>query len=73
MKHAQRESTEANRHFASAHTESAKVLDERTVLERLETDLGDYYRGDPIVGIANGVVIGAVLWVFLLAAVFIAL
>ena len=73
MRYAQRESIEENQRLDSAYTESAKVLGERMVLEHLETDLNNDDDRNRIVGIAYGLVFGAVLWLFLLTAVVIAL
>ncbi len=66
MRHARRESIEVNQRLESDYTESANVLDERMVLERLETDLDNDDDRKRIVGIAYGLVFGAVLWIVLL-------
>ncbi len=66
MRHPRRESTKVNQRLESAYTESAKVLDERMVLEQLETDLDNDDDRKRIVGIAYGLVFGAVLWIVLL-------
>lgn len=53
--------------------DAGETLDESEVLEHLEADLStdqDYRR---IVGIGNGVAIGAVLWILLIATVLLAL
>ena len=58
-------------HPLSAGT--GETLDEATVLEHLEGELAsdeDYRR---IVGIGNGVAIGALLWILLIAVVLIAI
>ncbi len=73
MRHARRESIEVNQRLESDYTESANVLDERMVLERLETDLDNDDDRKRIVGIAYGLVFGAVLWLFLLTVVVIAI
>ncbi len=73
MRHPRRESTKVNQRLESAYTESANVLDERMVLERLETDLDNDDDRKRIVGIAYGLVFGAVLWLFLLTVVVIAI
>ena len=73
MRHARRESIEVNQRLESDYTESANVLDERMVLERLETDLDNDDDRNRIVGIAYGLVFGAVLWLFLLTVVVIAI
>ena len=66
MRHPRRESTKVNQRLESAYTESAKSLDERMVLEQLETDLDNDDDRKRIVGIAYGLVFGAVLWIVLL-------
>ena len=66
MRHARRESIKVNQRLDSDYTESANVLDERMVLERLETDLDNDDDRKRIVGIAYGLVFGAVLWIVLL-------
>ncbi len=66
MRHPRRESTKVNQRLESAYSESAKVLDERMVLEQLETDLDNDDDRKRIVGIAYGLVFGAVLWIVLL-------
>ncbi len=66
MRHPRRESTKVNQRLESAYTESAKVLDERMVLEHLEADLDNDDDRKRIVGIAYGLVFGAVLWIVLL-------
>ena len=73
MRHARRESIKVNQRLDSDYTESANVLDERMVLERLETDLDNDDDRKRIVGIAYGLVLGAVLWLFLLTVVVIAI
>ncbi len=73
MRHPRRESTKVNQRLESDYTESANVLDERMVLERLETDLDNDDDRKRIVGIAYGLVFGAVLWLFLLTVVVIAI
>jgi len=58
---------------SSSSIDAGETLDESKVLEHLETDLSideDYRR---IVGIGNGVAIGAVLWSLLIATVLLAL
>ena len=66
MRHARRESIEVNQRLESDYTESANVLDERMVLERLETDLDNDDDRKRIVGIAYGLVLGAAPWIVLL-------
>ncbi len=66
MRHPRRESTKVYQRLESAYTESAKVLDERMVLEHLEADLDNDDDRKRIVGIAYGLVFGAVLWIVLL-------
>ena len=70
MRRARQESIQ-DQHPLRADT--GETLDESTVLEHLEADLAsdeDYRR---IVGIGNGVAIGALLWILLIAVVFIAI
>ncbi len=66
MRHPRRESTKVNQRLESAYTESANVLDERMVLEHLETDLDNDDNRKRIVGIAYGLVLGTAPWIVLI-------
>jgi len=72
MGHARRKTLEADERLESANIENTNVLDEREVLEHLETALDNDDR-NRIVGIGNGLAIGAALWAFLITAVIVAL
>jgi len=71
MTHAQRENSDSNQYFERTNTERGRPLDESMVIEHLETDFcGDEDR-KRIVGITNGIFIGAILWLLLLTVVLI--
>ena len=71
MGHARHKTLEAER-LESANIENTNVLDERKVLEHLETALDNDDR-NRIVGIGNGLAIGAALWAAFITAVIVAL
>ena len=73
MGHAQRKILEAADRLERASTENVQVMDERQVLECLETDLNSDDHYDRIVGIGNGILLGAALWIVLATAVVVAL
>ena len=72
MGHARHKTLEADERLESANIENTNVLDEREVLEHLETAPDDDDR-NRIVGIGNGLAIGAALWIVLVTAVVVAL
>ena len=70
MKHARRKTIQDQ---APLSVDAGEILDENKVWEHLEADCSsdeDYRR---IVGIGNGVAIGAFLWILVIAAVVVAL
>ncbi len=72
MGHARHKLREADERLESANIENTNVLDERKVLELLETALDNDDR-NRIVGIGNGLAIGAALWALFITAVIVAL
>ena len=72
MGHARLKTLEADEQLESANIENTNVLDEREVLEHLETDLENDDR-NRIVGIRNGILLGAALWALFITAVIVAL
>lgn len=72
MGHARHKTLEADERLESANIENTNVLDERKVLELLETALYNDDR-NRIVGIGNGLAIGAALWALFITAVIVAL
>ncbi len=71
MEHARRKSFEANERPESVYIEN--TLDGRKVLECLETDLDNDDDRNRIVGIGNGLLLGAALWIVLATAVVVSL
>ena len=72
MGHARHKPLEVDQRLESANIENTNVLDERKVLELLETALDNDDR-NRIVGIGNGLAIGAALWALFITAVIVAL
>ena len=73
MGHARRKIVEATDRLERASTENDQVFGESQVLECLETDLDTDDHHDRIVGIGNGILLGAALWIILVTAVVVAL
>ena len=73
MGHAQHKNLEVDERIESVYSENTEVLDESKVLEHLETDIDHDDDHGRIIGIRNGVLVGAALWMVLITAVVIAL
>ncbi len=73
MGHARRKIVEATDRLERASTENVQVMDESQVLDCLETDFNSDDQHDPVVGIGNGIILGAALWIVLVTAVVVAL
>ena len=69
MRQAQRHPTTSTADLRGDPTDRAEALDDEAVLVHLETDLYDDHDGDPIAGIFNGVMLGLVIWVVVIAAI----
>lgn len=67
MGRAQRKSQETHQSRRYARDGHQKILDERAVLEQLEADAGEKYGTDPLIGLRNGLVLGAGAWLVILA------
>ncbi len=72
MGHAERNSSQ-DRDYVKTDVEVDDTLSEATVLERLEADVLDDEDRCEVTGIGNGVVIGALVWIFVIGAVVIVL
>ena len=68
MRDAQRKPTSGDHYSPETHHESVDILDETSVLEHLEADLNSDEDRDRIVGIGNGLLAGAAVWIFLFVA-----
>jgi len=73
MGRVRRKIVEATDRLERASTENVQVMDASQVLECLETDLNTDDHHDCVVGIRNGILLGAALWAFFITAVIVAL
>ena len=73
MGRARRKIVEATERLERASTENIQIMDASQILECLETDLNSDDYHDCVVGIRNGILLGAALWIVLVTAVVVAL
>lgn len=69
MRDAQRTPKQAYPYSAGSGRCGTEVLDESTVLEHLELDLAGTEDRNRIIGICNGLVLGAAMWLAVIFAV----
>ena len=68
MRDAQLKQTNGDQHYPDPHGDGDDILDDRSVLEHLEADLGNDDHRNRIVGIGNGLLAGAAVWALLFIA-----
>lgn len=69
MRNAQRKSRNVGDYFESLSADGGDLLDDGAALEHLEIDLDPREDRDRIIGIGNGLLLGAGLWLIVLVAV----